>query len=132
MYSMVVLNETELYAPVKKLPEEQGYTVRREYFHCDLVAVRGGEPPVIVYLSASTPLCPSSTKGSSASASQDAVYLAVAAPTGRKAWAIWNRKCGAVLQLCRRLGLGLMTLDAHDPRAPNMRRERRPHPAAEC
>jgi hypothetical protein len=44
----------------------------------------------------------------------EAVYLAVAAPTGRKAWAIWKRKRGAVLQLCRRLGLGLMTVDARD------------------
>ena len=50
-----------------------------------------------------------------------AVYLAVAAPTGRKAWAIWNRKRGAVLQLCRRLGLGLMTVDAGDPGAPQRR-----------
>jgi hypothetical protein len=47
---MAALNETDLYAPVKKLLEEQGYTVRAEVDRCDLVAVRGGEPPVIVEL----------------------------------------------------------------------------------
>ena len=47
---MAVLNETDLYAPVKQLLEEQGYTVRAEVDRCDLVAVRGGEPPVIVEL----------------------------------------------------------------------------------
>jgi hypothetical protein len=47
---MAVLNETDLYAPVKQLLEQQGYTVRAEVDHCDLVAVRGGEPPVIVEL----------------------------------------------------------------------------------
>ena len=47
---MAALNETDLYAPVKKLLEERGYTVRAEVDRCDLVAVRGGEPPVIVEL----------------------------------------------------------------------------------
>ena len=32
---MAVLNETDLYAPVKKLLEEQGYTVRAEVDRCD-------------------------------------------------------------------------------------------------
>ena len=47
---MAALNETDLYAPVKRLLEEQGYTVRAEVDRWDLVAVRGGEPPVIVEL----------------------------------------------------------------------------------
>jgi hypothetical protein len=47
---MAALNETDLYAPIKRLLEEQGYTVRAEVDRCDLVAVRGGEPPVIVEL----------------------------------------------------------------------------------
>jgi hypothetical protein len=47
---MAVLNETDLYVPVKKLLEEQGYTVRAEVDRCDLLAVRGGEPPAIVEL----------------------------------------------------------------------------------
>jgi len=113
---MAALNETDLYAPVKKLLEEQGYTVRAEVDRCDLVAVRGGEPPVIVELKQR--FAPSLVyQGIERQRITEAVYLTVAAPTGRKAWAIWNRKRGAVLQLCRRLGLGLMTVDARDPRA---------------
>ncbi|MFK8016451.1 MAG: hypothetical protein AB8G17_13545, partial [Gammaproteobacteria bacterium] len=42
--------ETDLYAPVKTLLEQQGYTVKGEIGKCDVVAVRGEEPPVIVEL----------------------------------------------------------------------------------
>jgi hypothetical protein len=34
---MAVLNETDLYAPVKKLLEKQGHTVKGEVDRCDLV-----------------------------------------------------------------------------------------------
>jgi hypothetical protein len=108
-----VSDETDLYAPVKKLLEHQGYTVRAEVDRCDLVAVRGGEPPVIVELKRRLALS-LVYQGIERQRITDAVYLAVAAPTGRKAWAIWNRKRGAMLQLCRQLGLGLMTVDARD------------------
>ena len=102
---MAALNETDLYAPIKRLLEEQGYTVRAEVDRCDLVAVRGGEPPVIVELKRRFALS-LLYQGIERQRVTDAVYLAVAAPSGRKALAIWNRKRGAVLQLCRRLGLG--------------------------
>src|SRR5512147_2633901 len=101
---MAALNETDLYAPVKKLLEEQGYTVRGEVDHCDLVAVRGAEPPVIVELKRRFALS-LVYQGLERQRISDAVYLAIAAPPGREARAIWNRKRGAALQLCRRLGL---------------------------
>jgi hypothetical protein len=88
--------------------------VRAEVDRCDLVAVRGGEPPVIVELKRRFALS-LLYQGIERQRITDAVYLAVAAPTGRKARAIWDRKRGAVLQLCRRLGLGLMTVDIRDP-----------------
>jgi hypothetical protein len=116
---MAALKETDLYAPVKKLLEEQGYTVRAEVDRCDLVAVRGGEPPVIVELKQRFALS-LVYQGIERQRITDVVYLAVAAPTGGKAWAIWNRKHGAALQLCRRLGLGLMTVDARNPCAPQV------------
>ena len=116
---MAVLNEVDLYAPIKRLLEEQGYTVRAEVDRCDLVAVRGGEPPVIVELKRRFALS-LLYQGIERQRVTDAVYLAVAAPSGRKAWAIWNRKRGAVLQLCRRLGLGLITVDIRDPCAPQV------------
>jgi hypothetical protein len=42
--------ESDLYAPVKALLEGQGYSVKGEVRGCDVVAVRGSEPPVIVEL----------------------------------------------------------------------------------
>ena len=42
--------ESDLYAPVKALLEGQGYTVKGEVRGCDVVGVRGDEPPVIIEL----------------------------------------------------------------------------------
>ena len=47
---MPIQTETELYAPIKQYFEQRGYTVRAEMKHCDLVAIRGDEPPIIVEL----------------------------------------------------------------------------------
>jgi hypothetical protein len=41
------LLETELYLPVKRFLEAQGYAVKAEIGGCDVLAVRGGEPPLI-------------------------------------------------------------------------------------
>jgi len=40
--------ETTLYEPVKRYLETLGYTVKGEVCGCDLVAIRGDEPPVVV------------------------------------------------------------------------------------
>ena len=37
--------ETTLYAPVKRYLERLGFTVKGEVCGCDLVALRGEEPP---------------------------------------------------------------------------------------
>jgi len=42
--------EATLYAPVKEFLESRGYEVKGEVRGCDLVAWRGGEPPIIVEL----------------------------------------------------------------------------------
>ena len=41
-------SETALYAPVKRFLEAQGFAVKGEVCGCDLVALRGDEPPVVV------------------------------------------------------------------------------------
>jgi Uncharacterized conserved protein len=38
--------ETSLYGPVKRYLETLGFTVKGEVCGCDLVAIRGDEPPV--------------------------------------------------------------------------------------
>jgi hypothetical protein len=40
--------ETSLYQPVKRYLETLGFTVKGEVCGCDLVAVRGDEPPIVV------------------------------------------------------------------------------------
>src|SRR5215475_6370481 len=41
-------SETSLYGPVKRYLETLGYAVKGEVCGCDLVAIRGDEPPVVV------------------------------------------------------------------------------------
>jgi hypothetical protein len=40
--------ETSLYRPVKRYLETLGFAVKGEVCGCDLVAIRGDEPPVVV------------------------------------------------------------------------------------
>jgi hypothetical protein len=93
--------ESDLYAPVKALLEGQGYSVKGEVRGCDVVAVRGKEPPVIVELKRAFGMA-LVLQGVRRLALSDAVYLAVGA---------WPNKLRDVKKLCRRLGLGLMIVD---------------------
>lgn len=92
--------ETDLYAPVKALFEAQGYVVKGEVQGCDVVAVRGAEPPVVVELKRAFGIG-LVLQGIDRLAMTDAVYLAVGA---------WPNRLREVKKLCRRLGLGLMVV----------------------
>jgi hypothetical protein len=92
--------ESDLYAPVKALLEGQGYSVKGEVKGCDVVAVRGGEPPVIVELKRAFGIAVV-LQGVSRLAISDHVYLAVGA---------WPNNIRNVRKLCRRLGLGLIVV----------------------
>ena len=52
------MRETDLYPPVKAFLEAQGYTVKGEVEGCDVVALRGDEPPVVVELKTAFSLPP--------------------------------------------------------------------------
>ncbi len=92
--------ETALYAPVKALLEGQGYAVKGEINGCDVVAVRGDEPPVVVELKRTFGLG-LVMQGIDRLAMTDAVYLAVGA---------WPTRQPETRRLCRRLGLGLIVV----------------------
>jgi hypothetical protein len=94
--------ESDLYAPVKALLEGQGYVVKGEVRGCDVVAVRAGEPPVIVELKRVFGLG-LVLQGVDRLAISDRVYLAVGQ---------WPKRMRNVKKLCRRLGLGLMVVVA--------------------
>ena len=92
--------ETALYAPVKALLEGQGYTVKGEINGCDVVAVRGDEPPVVVELKKTFGLG-LVFQGIDRLGMTDAVYVAVGT---------WPTRQPEARRLCRRLGLGLIVV----------------------
>ncbi|HWX47053.1 MAG TPA: DUF2161 family putative PD-(D/E)XK-type phosphodiesterase [Roseomonas sp.] len=98
--------ETSLYATVKLYLERLGYVAKGEVCGCDIVAVRSGEPPLLVV----TELKMGFTlelilQGVDRLAMADAVWLAVrASRRGRD-------RDGRVRKLCRLLGFGLMAVD---------------------
>lgn len=99
------MRETELYTPVKAFLEAQGYGVKGEIGACDVVAVRGEEPPVIVELKTSFTLA-LVYQAIRRQCITDAVYLAVPPFSGRGV----RGKVRDATALCRRLGLGLITI----------------------
>lgn len=93
--------ETDLYLPVKRHLEAQGYVVKAEVKGCDIVAVRGQEVPVIVELKAGLTLKLLFQAVERLTVTEH-VYVAIARP---------KRGVGAAaLKLCRRLGLGLIVV----------------------
>ncbi len=99
--------EADLYPAVKAFLERQGYDVKGEVRGCDVVATRGEEPPVLVELKLTFSLA-LLLQGVDRLALTDRVYLAVARPRSRHAQASVYRR--EVRALCRRVGLGLMTV----------------------
>jgi len=99
------MQETDLYPPIKALFEAQGYDVKSEISDCDMVARRGDEAPVIVELKLRLSLA-LLVQGTDRQAMSDAVYLAV--PSGKGAR--WRGQLRDMIGLCRRLGLGVMSV----------------------
>lgn len=108
--------ETELYEPIKAYLENQGYTVKSEIRDCDVVAVRGDEPPIIVELKIGFTLqvlfqC------IDRQSITDAVYIAISENGGPGKTSVWRRHRRDILRLCKRLGLGLMTVSTNRKKA---------------
>ncbi|MDX1744204.1 MAG: DUF2161 family putative PD-(D/E)XK-type phosphodiesterase [Ruegeria sp.] len=99
--------EQDLYPPIKALLERQGYSVKGEVGAADIVAVRDGDEMVIVELKLRFSLALFHQAITRLKVT-DHVYIAVCKPTGRSA----RRALKDNLALCRRLGLGLITVRA--------------------
>ena len=97
--------ETSLYGPVKRYLETLGFTAKGEVCGCDLVALRGDEPPVVVIgelkLTFSLDLV---LQAVDRTAACDEIWLAVG-PAGRK-----RLRDPRVRKLCRLLGFGLLAV----------------------
>lgn len=98
-------SETDLYAPVKAYLQAQGYTVKGEIGAVDVVAMRGEEEPVLIELKLAFSLA-LIHQGIARQAISDLVYLAIEQPK--------TKAKKANLALCRRLGLGLLTVRLRD------------------
>lgn len=106
------MKETELYAPIKAFLEGQGYDVKSEVGAADVVAVReADEDPVIVELKTGFALALFHQAIARLRLS-DCVYVAV--PEGTSP--AWRRSLAKNHTLCRRLGLGLLTVRLADGR----------------
>lgn len=99
------MRETDLYAPVKAYLERQGYEVKAEVTDCDVVAIRGSEPPLIVELKRSLSLA-LLLQGIDRLTMSDLVYIAAFVSKSARA----RGGLRDMVKLCRRLGLGLMTV----------------------
>jgi hypothetical protein len=93
--------ESDLYLPVKRFLEAQGYEVKAEVRDCDVVAMRDREPPVIVELKTGFSL-QLLLQGVDRQAMSDAVYLAFGPPK--------RRAQADILKLCKCLGLGVLVV----------------------
>src|SRR6266498_4418898 len=100
--------ETSLYVPVKRFLETLGFDVKGEICGCDLVAVRGEEPPLVVIgelkLGFNLELV---LQGINRTAACDQVWLAVRS-SGRRG----RERDPRVRKLCRLLGFGLLGVSA--------------------
>lgn len=99
--------EQDLYPPIKALFQRQGYRVKGEVGAADIVAVRDGEDLVIVELKLRFSLA-LFHQAVSRLRLTDQVYIGVVKPTGRTA----RRALRDNIAMCRRLGLGLITVRA--------------------
>lgn len=108
-----IMHEADLYEPVKHFLEAQGYTVKGEVAHCDLVAQRGEEPPLVVELKLALNLSVL-LQAVDRTAMADLVYIAIPEPAdGRNALLRKSRK--SINRLLRMLGLGLITVGFRTP-----------------
>lgn len=99
------MKESDLYLPLKKLLESQGYEVKGEIHNCDVFAVRQDEDPVVVELKLSLNIQVLLQAVERLSITPN-VYIGVPKNIG-----IFKKRQKQVIKLLKMLGLGLITID---------------------
>lgn len=100
------MRESDLYPTVKAHFQRQGFVVKGEVGKADVVAIKEGVPPTVIELKLGFTLALLHQVVDRLSAT-DQVYVAVPRPKSQKALA-------ANIKLCRRLGIGVITVRARD------------------
>ncbi len=103
------IRETDLYAPIKRLLEGQGYEVKGEVGSADVVGCRDADGLVVVELKTGFSLS-LFHQAVARQAVTDTVYVAVPRGHGRP----FQKALKNNLSLCRRLGVGLITVRLED------------------
>jgi len=113
---MAIKQETDLYAPLKIFFEKQGYSIKGEVRTVDLVGLREDlEHPLIVEMKKTFNLA-LLLQGVERLKLSPTVYLAVERVRDKKGAV--NQRWGEISGLCRRLGLGLITVVFYKTKAP--------------
>lgn len=112
------MSEADLYAPIKQFLESQGYAVKGEIGACDIVGIRNEEDAdapsetlVIVELKTQFNLV-LVLQAVDRLRLADNVYIAFRVGKGQSA--SWRTRRKQVLQLLRRLGVGLLTVSTRN------------------
>lgn len=113
---MAVKREEELYEPIKHYYEQRGFTVKSEVMHCDLVAVHPERNETIVVEMKKTFNLALLLQGIERLRINSEVVLAV--ERNRKKSGAHNQRFGDLTELCRMLGIGLMTVTFYKTKAP--------------
>lgn len=100
------MKESDLYLPLRQFLEGQGFCVRSEVHHCDVVALKGEEMLIVEMKKGLT--LDLLTQGVKRQRLTDAVYLAIPKPKNLRMNARWKD----LLHLLRRLELGLLFVNS--------------------
>ncbi|MBM7565356.1 DUF2161 family putative PD-(D/E)XK-type phosphodiesterase [Paenibacillus sacheonensis] len=113
---MAVQHETELYKPIKTYFQAQGYEVKSEIMHCDLVAIHPDTGDTLLVEMKKTFNLALLLQGVERLRLNGSVILAV--ERNRKKAGAHNQRFGDLTELCRMLGLGLMTVTFFKTKPP--------------
>jgi hypothetical protein len=113
---MAVKHETELYKPIKAYFEAQGYEVKSEIMHCDLIAIHPDSGETVIVEMKKTFNLALLLQGVDRLRLNAHVILAV--ERNRKKSGAHNQRFGDLAELCRMLGIGLMTVTFYKTKSP--------------
>lgn len=113
---MAIKHEAELYAPLKAFFELHGYDIKGEVRNCDMVGLKEGlAEPLIVEMKKTFNLA-LLLQGMERLKMSSLVYLAVEKSRTKKGAV--NQRWSEISGLCRKLGLGLITVTFYKTKAP--------------
>ena len=124
---MAAQHETELYQPLKYYFEQQGYEVKSEVNHCDLVGIHPDQnEPLIVEIKKTFNLA-LLLQGIERQKLSSQVYLAVERNRAKKG--AHNQRWSEITLLCQRLGLGLITITLYKTKSAFVETLSTPYPS---